>query len=46
MATFNVYANGTFWGQFEAETSDEAIQKATEEHGTEGNTDGMTAEEA
>jgi hypothetical protein len=46
MITFNVYANGTFCGEFEAETAEDAIQKAANEFGTDGNTDGMTAEAA
>jgi hypothetical protein len=43
MTTFAVFANGTFWGAFEAETAEAAIQMAADEHGTDGNTDGMTA---
>ena len=50
MAKFKVYANGTFWGVFEADTAEEAIQKAADEHGTvdvgetRASTEGMTAE--
>lgn len=52
MTTFNVYANGTFWGAYEAETADEAMQAAADEHGTvdvgqtHASTEGMTAEVA
>jgi len=52
MITFNVFANGIFWGAFEAKTADEAIQKAADELGTidvgqeHADTEGMTAEEA
>ena len=52
MAKFNVYANGEFWGVFEAETAEDAIQSAADEHGTKdvgqdhASTDGMTATEA
>lgn len=45
MTTFNIFANGTFWGEWEAETAEEAIQKAADEVGTEGNTEGLVAEE-
>lgn len=50
MAKFAVFANGAFWGEFEAETADEAIRAAANEHGTvdvgktEASTEGMTAE--
>lgn len=50
MATFNVYANGTFWGAYEADTAEEAMQKAADENGTvdvgedKASTEGMTAE--
>ena len=43
MTNFAVDANGTFWGVFAAETKDDAIQMAADMHGTDGNTDGMTA---
>lgn len=43
MTTFNIFANGTFWGAWTAETAEEAIQAAADEVGTDGNTDGMTA---
>lgn len=52
MAKFNVYANGEFWGTFEAETAEEAIQAAADEHGTKdvgqdhASVEGMTAEAA
>lgn len=45
MTAFNIFANGTFWGVWEGETAEEAIQKAADEVGTDGNTEGMTAEE-
>lgn len=50
MKKFNVYANGIFWGVFDAETDDEAIQDAADELGTidvgqeHASTEGMTAE--
>lgn len=50
MTTYKVYANGIFWGEFEGETAEEAIQAAADEHGTvdvgeeHASTDGMTAE--
>lgn len=50
MEKFNVFANGTFWGEFEAATAEEAIQIAADEHGTidvgatHASTEGMTAE--
>ena len=34
MTAFKVFANGIFWGDFEAETAEEAIQIAADEHGT------------
>ena len=52
MTTFNIYANDTFWGQWDAETADEAIQKAADEVGTvdvgqqHASTEGVWAEEA
>jgi len=52
MEKFNVYANGAFWGEFEAETAAAAIQKAADELGTidvgadHASTEGMTAEAA
>lgn len=51
MAKFNVSANGIFWGEFEGNTAEEAIQAAANEHGTtdvgqtQASTEGMTAEE-
>lgn len=50
MMTFKVFANGTFWGEYEADTAEEAIQKAADGHGTvdvgetRASTEGMTAE--
>lgn len=52
MEKFNVFANGVFWGVFEAETADEAIREAADELGTadvgedHASTEGMTAEPA
>ena len=52
MTKFNVYANGSFFDQIEADTAEDAIQACADEHGTVdvgetlANTDGMTAEEA
>lgn len=43
MENFAVFANGTFWGVFEANTENEAMQAAADAHGTDGGTDGMTA---
>lgn len=42
--TFAIYANGIFWGEWTAETAEKAIQMAADEVGTDGNTDGLTAE--
>ena len=50
MATYKVYANGTFWGEFEGDTPEEAIQSAADKNGTvdvgetHASTEGMTAE--
>jgi hypothetical protein len=50
MPEFNVYANGTFWGTWEADSAEEAMQKAADECGTvdvgqdHASTAGMTAE--
>lgn len=52
MPKFNVYADGVFWGEFEAPTADEAIQKAANELGTidigetEAGTEGLSANPA
>lgn len=52
MSTYRIYANGTYWGDFEAESAEEAKQAAANEHGTvdvgqtEASTDGLTAVEA
>lgn len=43
MHSFSIFANGTFWGVFRASDAATAIQAAADEHGTDGNTDGMTA---
>lgn len=49
MTKFRVYANGTFWGVFDAGTEAEAMQAAADEHGTadvgadHASTEGMTA---
>jgi hypothetical protein len=49
MTKFAVYAHGTFWGEWDAATAAEAIQKAADEVGTidvdalHASTDGMTA---
>jgi hypothetical protein len=40
---FAVFANGTFWGVFNAATADEAAQDAADEHGTDGDTNGLYA---
>lgn len=48
---FEVFANGTSWGVFEADSAAEAIQAAADEHGTvdvgeeHASTEGMTAVE-
>jgi len=52
MTTYNIFANGNFWGAFEAETAEEAIQTAADEMGTidvgqeHASIEGMTAEVA
>ena len=43
MIEYAVFANGTFWGIFKAKTAEEAEQAAADEHGTDGNTDGLFA---
>lgn len=43
LTRFAVHANGTFWGIFDGADSKAAMQAAADEHGTEGNMDGMTA---
>lgn len=46
---FEVFANGTSWGIYEADTAEEAIRAAADEHGTvdvgqtKASTEGMTA---
>ena len=40
---FAVFANGTFWGVWEADDAAAACQMAANEVGTEGNTDGLEA---
>jgi hypothetical protein len=52
MTAYNIFANGTFWGTWEAETAEEAMQIAADEVGTvdvgaeHASTEGMTAEAA
>lgn len=52
MTKFNVFANGTFWGVWEAETAEEAMQIAADEVGTidvgedHASIEGLTAEAA
>lgn len=47
--TFAVFSHGTFWGTFEAQNAEDAMQIAANEHGTidvgqtQASTDGMTA---
>jgi len=49
MITYKVYANGTYWGQWAADTAEEAMQKAVDEVGTvdvgedRASTEGLTA---
>ena len=43
MTTFEIFANGIYWGEWTALTADEAIQMAADEVGTDGNTDGIVA---
>lgn len=43
MTDYAIHANGTFWGAFTADDEATAIQMAADEHGTDGNTDGMAA---
>ncbi len=45
MTSFKIFANGPFWGIWEAETADDAIKAAALDVGTDGNTYGLTAEE-
>ena len=51
MAKFEIYANGTFWGVWDAETAEEAMQIAADEVGTvdigqeHASVEGMTAKE-
>ncbi len=40
---YAVFANGTFWGIWTAETAEAACQQAADEVGTDGNTEGLTA---
>ncbi len=46
MTSFKTFANGTYWGILEGETADKAIEAAAIDVGTDGNTDGLIAEEA
>lgn len=43
MTKFAIFANGTYWGIVDADTSLAACQSAADEWGTEGNTDGLRA---
>lgn len=49
MTKFAVFANSIFWGEFEAETAEDAMQIAANENGTidvgqtQASTEGMTA---
>jgi hypothetical protein len=43
---YAVFANGTFWGVWTADSAAQAIQLAADEVGTDGNTEGMTAVDA
>lgn len=43
--TFEVFANGEFWGHWDAETEEDACKLAADEAGTDGNTEGMTAKQ-
>lgn len=51
MTKFQVYANGEFWGEWEAETAEQAMQIAADEVGTvdveqeHASIEGMTATE-
>jgi formylmethanofuran dehydrogenase subunit A len=50
MTKFAVFAHGNYWGDFEADTAEEAIEIAASTHGTvdvgqdKASTEGMTAE--
>jgi hypothetical protein len=53
MTTYKIFANGAYWGDFEADTAEEAIQAAADEHSTffdvgqdRASTYSMTAEQA
>jgi len=49
ISNYSVYASGIYWGDFAADTAEDAIQAAAEEHGTVdvgqdcASVDGMTA---
>ena len=45
MTTFAIFANGTYWGAWDAETAAAAMAAAAADVGTEGNIDGLTAHE-
>ena len=40
---YAVFANGTFWGIWTAETAEAACQQAADDVGTDGNTEGLCA---
>lgn len=43
--TFQVFANGEFWGTWDAETEEQAIQMAADECGADGDAEVMTAKQ-
>ena len=43
MTSYHIFANGLFWGTWEAESAASAMQAASDEVGTDGNTDGLEA---
>lgn len=45
MTSFSIFANGSFFGTFEADTEAAAIKACADEVGTEGDTSGMRAYE-
>jgi hypothetical protein len=42
---FAIFANGSYWGAWDASSADAAKHDAAEAIGTDGNTDGLTAVE-